>query len=141
MTAWPQKNSNGKSNGVVGGEKTTTTITTTTQNGDESDAAKENKLDLLNDYLRKIQSGEATVEELATKYDNRIKTKENKEVSKETNDGVINGQHKAEGQDENLGEELWRMLVFWLVLCFSIFNFYVDALPVCVRVSFSFFVC
>ena len=71
-------------------------------------------MDLLNDYLKKIQSGEATVEELATKYDNRIKTTAAVAITTSTagkENETSRAEHKIDGQEENLGKKLERELV------------------------------
>ena len=74
-------------------------------------------MDLLNDYLKKIQSGEATVEELASKYDNRIKTTTaaataptgaattSSSTTAKRENVASRSDHKIDGQEENLGNE------------------------------------
>ena len=109
LTTWPQKNLSAKNHAEIGdgggggcGEKTRYESGGSGGGGEEADAAKENKLDLLSDYLKKIQAGEATVEELATKYDNRIKIQENKDAK----ENGIHGGGKGDGQIDQLGRML-----------------------------------
>ena len=117
LTSWTQKNARGKKvhhAGTENGQKPAREENAK-ENAKEEEKTKEKQMDLLNDYLKKIQSGEATVEELATKYDNRIKTSTGAAtapVAAATSSTAAAGkenemcrnEHKIDGQEDNLGK-------------------------------------